>query len=141
MVSGSIPFTWRVSIHSCFWAREEYSYYSWNGWEVRYLNYICMLFILSSRVDIDFQCAFCSFYRCKFDPIRGGEMTQLECQNFLRSSEETLNQALWWLCWIKRKWSGIYLCNYVYIAQCHSGSFANAVVASLLLIPPQYNLM
>ncbi|XP_028775928.1 autophagy-related protein 18a-like [Neltuma alba] len=24
-----------------------------------------------------------SFYRCRFDPVRGGEMTQLECHNFL----------------------------------------------------------
>jgi len=35
-----------------------------------------------------------SFYRCKFDPIEGGEMTQLECQNFLKSPEETFNKAL-----------------------------------------------
>lgn len=25
-----------------------------------------------------------SFYRCKFDPVMGGEMTQLECHNFLK---------------------------------------------------------
>jgi hypothetical protein len=25
----------------------------------------------------------CSFYRCQFDPANGGEMTQLEYQNFL----------------------------------------------------------
>lgn len=32
----------------------------------------------------------CSFYRCEFDPLRGGEMTQLEYHNFLKP--ET---ALW----------------------------------------------
>ncbi|KAK3041975.1 hypothetical protein RJ639_002283 [Escallonia herrerae] len=28
-----------------------------------------------------------SFYRCQFDPVAGGEMTQLECQSFLKSEE------------------------------------------------------
>jgi hypothetical protein len=26
----------------------------------------------------------CSFYRCQFDPVNGGEMTQLEYHNFLK---------------------------------------------------------
>lgn len=26
----------------------------------------------------------CSFYRCKFDPTTGGEMTQLEYHNFVK---------------------------------------------------------
>ncbi|KAK1277540.1 Autophagy-related protein 18a [Acorus gramineus] len=26
-----------------------------------------------------------SFYRCEYDPVNGGEMTQLECHNFLKS--------------------------------------------------------
>ncbi|KAG1371237.1 putative Autophagy-related protein 18a [Cocos nucifera] len=28
-----------------------------------------------------------SFYRCQFDPVNGGEMTQLECYNFLKPEE------------------------------------------------------
>ncbi|KAK4282792.1 hypothetical protein QN277_014125 [Acacia crassicarpa] len=28
-----------------------------------------------------------SFYRCQFDPMTGGEMTQLECSNFLKPEE------------------------------------------------------
>ncbi|KAL0459682.1 UNVERIFIED_CONTAM: Autophagy-related protein 18a, partial [Sesamum latifolium] len=28
-----------------------------------------------------------SFYRCKFDPATGGEMTQLEYHNFLKPEE------------------------------------------------------
>ncbi|KAK9280887.1 hypothetical protein L1049_003778 [Liquidambar formosana] len=28
-----------------------------------------------------------SFYRCQFDPVNGGEMTQLECHNFLKPEE------------------------------------------------------
>ncbi|KAG4916616.1 Autophagy-related protein 18a [Glycine soja] len=30
-----------------------------------------------------------SFYRCQFDPVRGGEMTQLEHRNFLKPEPET----------------------------------------------------
>lgn len=29
----------------------------------------------------------CSFYRCQFDPVNGGEMTQLEYHNFLKPEE------------------------------------------------------
>jgi hypothetical protein len=28
---------------------------------------------------------FCSFYRCEFDPVAGGEMIQLEYHNFLNA--------------------------------------------------------
>jgi WD40 repeat protein len=31
-----------------------------------------------------------SFYHCEFDPVSGGEMTELECHNFLKPSDETL---------------------------------------------------
>ncbi|KAM7481521.1 hypothetical protein LguiB_006104 [Lonicera macranthoides] len=31
-----------------------------------------------------------SFYRCEFDPVSGGEMTELECHNFLKPTPETL---------------------------------------------------
>jgi len=29
----------------------------------------------------------CSFYRCQFDTVNGGEMTQLEYHNFLKPEE------------------------------------------------------
>ncbi|KAI9080333.1 hypothetical protein K1719_037727 [Acacia pycnantha] len=34
-----------------------------------------------------------SFYRCQFDPVRGGEMTQLECHNFLKPETASEMQA------------------------------------------------
>ena len=34
----------------------------------------------------------CSFYRCEFDTVNGGEMTQLEYHNFLKPEE-----AFWYL--------------------------------------------
>lgn len=30
---------------------------------------------------------FCSFYRCEFDPVAGGEMKQLECHFYLKTEE------------------------------------------------------
>ena len=30
------------------------------------------------------DCTLCSFYRCEFDPVKGGDMKQLEYRNFMK---------------------------------------------------------
>lgn len=57
------------------------------GMDGRLVHRICHFQIIVKGIGFlkkKLKCCFCSFYRCRYDPAAGGEMTQLEFYNFLK---------------------------------------------------------
>ena len=54
---------------------------SWLIFSILFFLVRCYFVLRPLKSAIDYEC---SFYRCQFDPVNGGEMTQLEYHNFLK---------------------------------------------------------
>lgn len=107
MVSSTIQIARRISVHCCIWPPKEHNCDFGNGWKVfkfqKHLDFHNAIHVFFShahdtfnhnhflmhpmRWPITFLCIPCSFYRCEYDPVAGGEMKQLECYNFLKTEE------------------------------------------------------